>query len=576
MFKFLEKNIFLGVVSVVASCLVLITTVSMATNPQALSPFLGIAFAQRVGFGDYINRRTRSNNTSQQTSTNQIASSTSQDDLVDTVEPRYRDFFRYVQRFLNRLGFIIIPADQNPGPQPTPNPTPQPTSQPTPNPTSQPTPNPTTQPTPNPTSQPTPQPTNPPGGGGTIPGGGLGVGQGDGQEVGINLSAFNQIKQQAAAGQFDRECTEAEHDPTVWHTLVNPEAGCHYDHMHGDDPNYVNDIFGEPGAWFDYPGQSISYPWQTFALPANTGRSQALSQTGTSSTWENNLKHEGYFWVVRRNRSCSGPCVTDFRVQYHGMFFSHGAATRWHSASIEARVCDGSRCGIVREGGWFDYGFLTNAPTGNTDAAANDSSLRQYRITLANENQFGSLDTQGRLDEVRHHPIINLNQNPPTNSGSSRAEWWSHGAGDKRFQLRVMDPIGNIQETSPGSGQLITQFNCQQNQTNCPWNQSLFSLELDYVFTINSAYTGGARNTVNRRFYVNRFSGGGGGCNSVGLDCIPFTYENVPLNLPSDGSQAPYWARYIDEDCSNCQLTDHDITPSGRPSWITWFYRYAN
>lgn len=416
--------------------------------------------------------------------------------------------------------------------------------------------------------------------------GGLGVGQGDGSEVGINLARFNQLKQQAETGAFDRACTDTEHDSTTWHTLVNPEAGCHYDHHHGDDPNYVNDIFGEPGAWFDQPGQSISYPWQTFTLPATTTRQEALGQTGTSATSENGLKHEGYNWVVRRNRPCEngGPCVTDFRVQFHGMFFSHGAATRWHSASIETRVCndvtDPSSCGISREGGWFDFGILSNADTNSAHAAANESRFAGDIIRLGNENQFGSLDTQGLMDEVRHHPVLSSNQlaqAPSTTNGSGLAEWWGHGGLDSRFQLRVMNPIGNVIEASDGS--LQTSFFCDMNQIDCDWNQSIFTLELDYVYNINSYFLNGDTMIADQpkgELYVNRFGQRNDGCSSVSLDCIPAIFENVTLNLPADGSTQPYWARYMDDGCSSCQLIDHDITPTGQPSWISWYHRYGH
>jgi hypothetical protein len=88
--------------------------------------------------------------------------------------------------------------------------------------------------------------------------GGLGVGDGHGLEVGINLPVLQQIRAEIAQGQYSRPCTPEEHNPNVWHTLVNVERKCHYDHHHGDDPNYVNDIFGPPGDWFGMAGQSIS------------------------------------------------------------------------------------------------------------------------------------------------------------------------------------------------------------------------------------------------------------------------------------------------------------------------------
>ncbi|MBZ0303776.1 MAG: hypothetical protein K8J31_28810, partial [Anaerolineae bacterium] len=134
--------------------------------------------------------------------------------------------------------------------------------------------------------------------------GGFGVGGGDGLETGIRLDILNQVKADVAAGVYDRPCTAAEHDPTKWHSLVNLEAKCHYDHQHGDDPSYVNDIFGEPGGWFQSPGQSISFPWQTF--PAQTPTESNAGYLGTGKM-ENEAKHEGYYWVVRRDQ----PCTTD-------------------------------------------------------------------------------------------------------------------------------------------------------------------------------------------------------------------------------------------------------------------------
>ncbi|MBZ0275832.1 MAG: hypothetical protein K8I60_06790, partial [Anaerolineae bacterium] len=190
--------------------------------------------------------------------------------------------------------------------------------------------------------------------------GGLGVGSGNGLEAGINVNALNQIKADIANGVYNRPCTPEEHDPTRWHTLVNVERKCHYDHQHGDDPYYASDLFGEPGAWFNAPGQSIAYPWQTF--PART-----LNEPDTaylnSGQMENQAAHEGYGWVVRRDQPCpTGNCVTDFRLQYNAIFGASGAIVRFHSFSLEARVCvtanDPATCGMMRLGGWADFGPL--------------------------------------------------------------------------------------------------------------------------------------------------------------------------------------------------------------------------
>src|SRR5687767_14460266 len=74
-------------------------------------------------------------------------------------------------------------------------------------------------------------------------------------ETGIDPDRFARLQEEARRGRFDRACTPAEHDSTRWHPLVNETAGCHFDHQHGDDPEFAADLFGTPGAWFGNPGQ---------------------------------------------------------------------------------------------------------------------------------------------------------------------------------------------------------------------------------------------------------------------------------------------------------------------------------
>jgi hypothetical protein len=145
--------------------------------------------------------------------------------------------------------------------------------------------------------------------------GGLGVGNFPGLEVGINLDAVAQIRAEASTGVYDRACTAEEHDPYRWHPLVNTELKCHYNHHHGDDPNYVNDIFGAPGEWFGVNHQSLSYPWQTFPTDDRYASPESAAAAGMM---ENQMKHEGYMWIVRRNQPCPNQgegCTTDFRLQ---------------------------------------------------------------------------------------------------------------------------------------------------------------------------------------------------------------------------------------------------------------------
>src|SRR3989344_687899 len=434
-------------------------------------------------------------------------------------------------------------------------------------------------PTPIPTATPNPD---------VIAIGGLGIGSGDGLEVGINLAAFNDLKTRATNGEFSRECSSAEHDPKKWHTLVNEEAGCHYDHHHGDDPNYVNDIFGEPGGWFGNSGQSISYPWQTFVLPADATRQQAMAQSGTEGQKENDLKHEGYFWVVRKDQPCDekGYCVKDFRVQYH----FHGtmdAAIKMHSMSAEIRACkdvnDPSTCGIVRTGGWVDHGQLLVMPSDKQcwiERNSNDDHTK-FVVPLPNDHQFGIGNFNLLIDEFRCHKELTaseISKGPKYTGGSAPNEWWIHGASDFRFQLLVFDPMSNVIKNGDGTINTNTYF-CGMDQANCPWNQLVATMRMAYILGVNSYFVqdyvkdGKAMLPLGKR-YITRFGGINNSCTAPGLDCVPIEYNNLPLSVDPGKGLAGFSHKACEN--SSCPRVDHDITPTGQPSWISWFYRYAD
>ena len=155
------------------------------------------------------------------------------------------------------------------------------------------------------------------------------------------------------------------HDPREWHGLWNPRLGCYYDHEHKDNPGVLYEgmpsaervkaeqlirVFGKPGAWFY--GKSISYPWQTFK-GANPNYPEPNGHN------ENSTKHEGYGWISEVNLPQVGAFwIRDYRIQYHAIFGSLGAVTRYHSYSLEANICSWKGCNLVRTGGWLDFGQL--------------------------------------------------------------------------------------------------------------------------------------------------------------------------------------------------------------------------
>ncbi len=129
------------------------------------------------------------------------------------------------------------------------------------------------------------------------------------------------------------------HDDRTWHPVSADVS-----HEHGENPHSMDGVFGID--YYAWAGGEISYPWQT--------------------PNENLNKHEGYKWATGKNLSCDvrgDGCITDFRTQFHAIMSYVGAPTRIHSFWVEARYCspdnsDPANCGIVRTGGWQDFGIL--------------------------------------------------------------------------------------------------------------------------------------------------------------------------------------------------------------------------
>ncbi len=407
-----------------------------------------------------------------------------------------------------------------------------------------------------------------------VSGGGFGTGRNQGSETGINLDALNKVRADINAGVYDRPCQPDEHDPNVWHSLVNVEKKCHYDHQHNDDPSYVNDIFGQPGAWFGSPGMEISYPWQTFKAATETEQNTTYM---ANHQMENDLKHEGYLWVVRRDQPCPNDnCVTDFRLQVHSIMGAADMPVRFHSFSLEARVCvqasDSSSCGILRYGGWIDMGSLVTMAPGDVDCGA---VSRGIQIPLPADTLYFPLDRPDVRDEVRCHPTITTLPSYP--SPVSLAQWWGHAGGETRFQLNAYDPIGNVDPANPAHWQ----FFCAQTDMNCHYDASIFSVFIGYQLKIHEflqlnpeqvRIDADQNGRTDFKGYLTRWGEYNGSCTSPGLDCVPYQYDNVVLNQ-FDGKEGAYTHQ---PDCfQNCKPTDYDISPAGK-RWITWFYRYAD
>lgn len=201
-------------------------------------------------------------------------------------------------------------------------------------------------------------------------------------------------------------CTD--HDNKQWHSLVKKSGStitCTYGHEHHDDPATAAavSVFGQPGSSWG-SSDSISYPWATSGENATLG------------------KHAAYKYQVVTGMSCQSSrsdsrlSITDLRIQAHSDS-SPGAATRFHSAYVEAKLCDmdnPSWSVLVRGGGHIDYGCLRvkNAAGGFDQVAVPQDSMpptlvctaggprREHGSTTATQGQKFESTWYGRLGVI--------------------------------------------------------------------------------------------------------------------------------------------------------------------------------
>ena len=399
-------------------------------------------------------------------------------------------------------------------------------------------------------------------------------------EQGMSPAVYNKLRADAASGAFDRACEPSEHDPRQWHTLLNYAASCHFDHQHGDDPHAVDDLFGPVGAGFGAPEWTVAYPWQTFPIADNETNPNV--QPAQGAMLENQSKHEGYIWIVRRNQTCRGGqyCLTDFRLQIH-FHGSNDAPTRWHSFSFEGRLCaqvgQPNTCATYRLGGWADYARLYVPPqptnsvidcftTFNSALEGKPGALtyQQYILQLANYNQFFRPEVdQLPNDELRCHKQIPAGLVTAYPSGfPNAAEWWGKSPFDFRWQFRLWNPDANV--TTAG---VAAAPNCAPESTTCRWSHSRFTAEIDYVIPINSWMDRNGDGVSDFSGYVNRLGGNAPGCTGAALNCIYADMRGIRRN--------PGGLGYNHDLTPGSVPWDYDITPQGRASWITWFRHYG-
>jgi hypothetical protein len=330
----------------------------------------------------------------------------------------------------------------------------------------------------------------------------------------INYIIINTPDSEPEPGEIPEDIPAClDHDPDVWHPLYDEERNCHYDHEHKHDPNEVNDIFGPPGEWFD--GGEISYPWQTFA-GANGNYPE---WDGNPDNLENVAKHRVYGWIVRRDIPSHGRevWIKALRVQYHAMSAPPGTLTRHHSFSLEAQVCNNEdECGIIRTGGWLDFGNLEvgghNVPLPGQEDAVDDTGRRRIHF---------------------YYPDIQAAQQPDY---MTEFFWYGRNAppGDEEsggkfgplqpllVALATGDAFSNVDPNNPqASNFFCPDFQCDKNGSTIQAHAIHFGIsrQNDHDGNGLADYVG----------YTDRYGKFSEDCTEISLDCIPVIIENAPV-----------------------------------------------
>lgn len=281
------------------------------------------------------------------------------------------------------------------------------------------------------------------------------------------------------------------HDNRAYHGLWDSVRGCHYDHHHGDDPHTVDDLFGT--SLFTLMGGDISHPWQTFS----------------DAGYENDLKHAGYFWHVRRDLTClERGCMTAFRVLVHQHPTGRDAAVRYHSGVLEANVLDleTGRPGFIQVPGmWVDFGDLLVDGVDVLDVAGNGNRHKQHGSAAQG---FGS-------------QIIWYGASQVALEG---------GQGFVRISTSIHDPWDF---TSPVDPSNTEDFVCWPLRR-CPSNATLLRPHL-----ITVSIPGRWRHIVDPDHdgvadwtgWTDRYGVITTGCGSPSLDCVPVTMRGLDVRV---------------------------------------------
>lgn len=353
-----------------------------------------------------------------------------------------------------------------------------------------------------------------------------------------------------------------DHDATKWHGLVDKTRNCHYDHTHNWDPAIVDDLFGPAGALWG--GQSISYPWET--------------------NHENHHKHSGYKYGINRNLGCefggtgfmAKNCVDAFRVEYHNAG-QLDIPVRFHSYFLEARICttDGSKCGVARTGGWADFGILKSPYPGSwiplagqDPATVSDEQARiePYRTDnpLIGDNNFNN------LDYYRERALSGKVSASKQGFGFHNQSYWSTDYPTRNqygynktasFKFWVYDDPALVDRNDPFNPVTICpNYDCLYNNS----EHLIYEVTVKVPEDLDTDGDG----IVTYSGYTDRQGNIVQGCTTMSTDCVPLSFENVPVGVAAWGTNSDIGLETV-QPGGVVGPVDFDVSP-GKEWWIAF------
>lgn len=279
------------------------------------------------------------------------------------------------------------------------------------------------------------------------------------------------------------------HSNTRWHGLVERNAAgailCTYGHEHHDDPRPLDSVFGV------LPWGEISYPWET--------------------PNENATKHASYKWATMANPTCApmhSPAgnPNGLTLRY-GRMLAHndgnsGALTRFHSLYMQTIWCypgGGAPDGRYDAGGWMDYGVLFARNT-DTDFVHIPLPADAQPPALTGD-PFNSINRR-----VHNSPLYPNFSTLATWYGGNRA--LSVGIGNENW--------GPLDPARPNNPPLFYDVGLYNGSRQAVFH--LVGLHTEFEQVPPGAYT-------TRHGHLTQ------GCTGIGLDCVPFRKENMPLGV---------------------------------------------